>query len=603
MKKYLAVLVTALILLSLSACRENQPSTSLSATSSTPRANLEQTDPSWEQTAPSTVPTEPEDNDPGHDFSADPDICSHCGLDYFSATLEFALADTRDYYILMGPGTCTRTEIVVPASYQGKPVMKIADGAFKRDYYDPIRINCDKITSITLPESITEIGEAAFQDCWSLSYINLPSGLTEISPYVFYCCFVLRSVDIPDGVTVIGERAFMSCQEGLENVSLPNGLESIEKLAFSGCAVLKEIDIPETVTSIGEGAFSSCRALESIALPQAVEELPYELFYNCVSLKTIEFGDNVRRIGRSALAGCSFETLILPASVKYIEYSAFAGCRYLRTLYIPSGLEEIQEDSIFNCNSLEFNVCDGVYYLGNPEEPYMLMVVVQDDGLTELTVHPDTRFIISKNVRSDSTKEYLCQNLESLYIGKGVKYIEHGVFTGSVPLASIRVDEENPYFHDQNNCLIETETKTLVLGCKTSVIPDDGSVTVIGVQAFRAVQEIRIIVIPDAVTEIGGNAFTHCPDLEALVIGSGVQFIDNDIGIGSEKLNIVYYHGTQSQWEQIQIVGINVSYGFFGDNIELKNATKYFYSETKPTEPGNYWHYVDGVPTPWEAKE
>ena len=65
-----------------------------------------------------------------------------------------------------------------------------------------------------------------------------------------------------------------------------------------------------------------------------------------------------------------------------------------------------------------------------------------------------------------------------------------------------------------------------------------------------------------------------------------------------------YYHGTQSQWEQIQIVGINADGGsIFGDNIEIKNATIYFYSETEPTQLGNYWRYVDGVPTPWKTEE
>ena len=245
---------------------------------------------------------------------------------------------------------------------------------------------------------------------------------------------------------------------------------------------------------------------------------------------------------------------------------------------------------------------EGVRYLGNPDEPYMVMVAAEDAARTELIVHEDTRFIVAQYEEGHSFEEDLYKSLESVYIGKSVEFIEKGVFWGSTSLVSIQVSQENPYFHDQNNCLIHTETKTLVTGCRTSIIPDDGSVTAIGNQAFYKVEGIRIMVIPDTVTEIGGNAFCACPDLESIVIGSGVQYIDHDVFIYSDKFTTVYYHGTQSQWEQIQIVGINCGNGL-GDNIEIKKATIYFYSETEPTQPGNYWRYVDGVPTPWKTEE
>jgi len=81
-----------------------------------------------------------------------------------------------------------------------------------------------------------------------------------------------------------------------------------------------------------------------------------------------------------------------------------------------------------------------------------------------------------------------------------------------------------------------------------------------------------------------------------------MQDIDHDQLLGCEKFTRIYYHGTQSQWEQIKIFGITSGGGLLGGNDEIKNATIYFYSETEPTQPGNYWHYVDGVPTPWEQE-
>ncbi len=76
-------------------------------------------------------------------------------------------------------------------------------------------------------------------------------------------------------------------------------------------------------------------------------------------------------------------------------------------------------------------------------------------------------------------------------------------------IETIEVEASNPYYHSAGNCLIETATKTLVLGCKNSVIPDDGSVTKIGKCAFNGCQELKSITIPDCVTEIGYMAFAY----------------------------------------------------------------------------------------------
>ena len=111
-----------------------------------------------------------------------------------------------------------------------------------------------------------------------------------------------------------------------------------------------------------------------------------------------------------------------------------------------------------------------------------------------------------------------------------------------------------------------------------------------------------MITIPDAVTLIEGNAFMFCPNLEALVIGSGVQMIENDILAGSKKCTTVYYHGTESQWKNISIVGRDVT-TMFGGNVELLAAAIYFSSDEQPAGEGNYWHYVDGIPTPWKPEE
>lgn len=84
-------------------------------------------------------------------------------------------------------------------------------------------------------------------------------------------------------------------------------------------------------------------------------------------------------------------------------------------------------------------------------------------------------------------------------------------------IETIEVEAGNPYYHSAGNCLIETATRTLVLGCKNSVIPDDGSVTKIGKFAFNGCQELKRIEIPDCVTELGYMSFAYT-GLEEVVI-------------------------------------------------------------------------------------
>ena len=120
---------------------------------------------------------------------------------------------------------------------------------------------------------------------------------------------------------------------------------------------------------------------------------------------------------------------------------------------------------------------------------------------------------------------YKCSSLTSITIPKRVTSIGEGVFEGCSKLESIAVEQGNPIYHSEGNCIIETKSKTLIAGCKNSVIPDDGSVTSIGDYAFDDCGSLKSIVIPDSVTNIGWSAFSLCKSLTSIVIGSGVTSI------------------------------------------------------------------------------
>ena len=140
------------------------------------------------------------------------------------------------------------------------------------------------------------------------------------------------------------------------------------------------------------------------------------------------------------------------------------------------------------------------------------------DGLTSIEI-PD-------GVTSIGSYAFCgCSSLTSVTIGNGVLSIGGGAFADCSSLTSIQVDEDNPVYQSAGNCLIETATKTLIVGCQNSIIPADGSVTSIGDEAFYGCDGLTSIVIPDSVTSIGDGAFYGCDGLTSIVIPDSVTSI------------------------------------------------------------------------------
>lgn len=163
------------------------------------------------------------------------------------------------------------------------------------------------LSEITIPETVKEIGERAFNGCTNLTEIAIPNGITVIQDETFNACRLLAKITLPEGLTDIGKGAFSGCA-ALESIALPESLKSIGKSAFSGCSSLKEVVLPDGVTSIG--GFSGCTALESIVIPEGVTEIDEYAFYKCESLRTITIPASLKKIGGHAFEYCSSLTVI-----------------------------------------------------------------------------------------------------------------------------------------------------------------------------------------------------------------------------------------------------------------------------------------------------
>ncbi len=213
-------------------------------------------------------------------------------------------------------------EVVIPSKveYKGKEYIVASLGCEAFGGYNLI--------SVIIPNSVTEIGNGAFNNC-----VNL------------------ERVIVGDSVNVIGERAFYECKK-LNSLVLGNNVAKIGYGAFDGCKNLKSVVLPDSVTEICNGAFYSCENLESVIIPNNVTSIGDFAFFRCENLNSVAISDSVAFIGYEAFYGCvNLKSVIMGNGVKTIETRAFYQCFKLRTITIPKNAKI--ENNTFMVENIE----------------------------------------------------------------------------------------------------------------------------------------------------------------------------------------------------------------------------------------------------------
>ena len=211
---------------------------------------------------------------------------------------------------------------------------------------------CTSLTSVTIPDSVTSIGDSVFSGCTSLKSVTFPNSVAFIGFDAFGGCTSLTRIAIPNNVTEIGIGAFAYCSS-LTSVTIPNSVTSIGIGAFYFCTSLTSITIPDSVTSIGDSGFYVCTNLASVIMGNGVTSIGVEAFFFCTSLTRVTIPNSLTSIGDSGFYGCNgLKDITLPDSLMSIGASAFGACTSLTRIAIPKSVTSIGFGPFVGCTSL-----------------------------------------------------------------------------------------------------------------------------------------------------------------------------------------------------------------------------------------------------------
>lgn len=465
---------------------------------------------------------------------------------------------------------------------EGSVLQSIGEHAFS---------GCSALTSFTIPASVTTLGPGLFRYCSALTNIVVEEGntsfktfenslysidgstilfyipnddettfvfppeVTAIGPYAFFKREALESMHIPAVITSIGDHAFENCNN-LQSVTLEEGslLQSIGCYGFAGCSIESFPLLEATQLAVlGDYAFSYCRALKSVTFPPSVTSVGFRTFQQCIVLESATFAET--------------------NSLESISREAFYYCEKLKTVSLGKSSQIETIGILFPyCTSLEsISFPDSVTSIGDRAFEYF-------DSLTCVT--------FAENSRLETIGErafYECKRLTSIELPASLIYIGVSAFK---------------YCWDLENIVFQEGSQLKTIGAQAfayssafSKFHIPASVTTISEKAFYECGGLKHIIIPEGVSRIGTQAFFGCRELRSVTFSKNITYFESGTFTLCEKIEAVYFGGTEAQYASIGENG--------GLKPSFKKATVYYYSETAPTEEGDFWHWEEGIVAPW----
>lgn len=424
---------------------------------------------------------------------------------------------------------CSKEGAKIIPAFVNSQIYQINFGPFVTAIPDYAFFGCKTLTSITIPESITMLGGAAFRDC-----PNLTSVIYNASQ-----CAVAHSIDgdnlIPsfnnDAITHvkfgqdvvrIPDFLFWGCK-GISDIVFADNVEHIGVSAFWGCQGLRSVTISESITTIGGNAFGNCSNLNTL----------YFNSINCVNVTTHEsnkpvsafangaitqvvFGNEVKRIPDYAFADCkNVASFTIPESVEYIGYKAFFNCQSLQSITIPEHVNSIGGKAFAGCdqlNTVHFRArrCAGVTKIEDGKH----FSAFQACKSIKSVLFSDSVEIIPDYIFAE------CEAIERIVVPRMVKTIGANSFSGCNSLKQLVFNAENcqKLTTDSSNVSVFSSNTLahLSFGPYVKNIPD---------YAFVGCDRLATIALPASLEKIGKHAFDGCINIKKIVIPENVKFI------------------------------------------------------------------------------
>jgi len=463
-------------------------------------------------------------------------------------------------------------------------------------------IDCP-IVSITIPSSVTEIGNSAFYNAYNLKSVTIPSSITKINDSTFTDCQVLQKVIIPSSVTSIGDYAFDGCFLKLKTITIPESVTSLGKYSFGNCSALDSILIPASLKTIGDSAFYYCSRLSKITIPSQsnISSIGNYAFFGCKLLKSFTFPSTLTKIGDYAFIASPIKTISLPSTLTSIGKGAFLSCK-IDSVYIPSAVSYIGDSAFLNCPLKALKLSTSLKIIGNNtflsyvgQSPIYIPASVDSiapyafpngctlliDSLNKKYVcidgvvyNKDTTIVISCSatkkgdyimpssvIRISEEAFSTCIGLTSVTLSPKLKTIGRSAFYYDSLITSITIPESVTFIDysainsktminvadkNQNYLSIDgvlfNKNKTILLQCpsvKTGEYSIPSTITKIGYKAFEGCCKLTYVIIPTSVDSIGYGALGGCTALKSIIIPSSVSFIGSNAFSGCKNVTSI----------------------------------------------------------------
>ena len=408
------------------------------------------------------------------------------------------------------------------------------------------------INSITLPQSITAIGDSAFANNVSLKNVEIPVGVKAIGIGSFAGCSGITSFTLPSVIETLGDGAFAGCT-GITSIAIPVGIERLSDNLFADCTKLSEVSLSANIKDIGDWTFAKCSAITQIELPASLQAIGKAAFFKCTKIAAINFPSSTKQIGDSAFYSCtSLQNVTFNEGVQTIGSCAFSNCSKLNNVVVPNSVTVIGDYAFSACSSLsDIQLSNSLTTLE--------WAVLASCALQHINI-PESVEIIEGSALSNN-------NLLELVIPNSVKDIGRYAFTNNRNLSTLVVGTglETTFMPFDNlmrpstlvfnaiNCnefdMNYTQVTNLTIGDNVETIPSyfmrnnkkfdeltlPASVRKIGANAFNNTS-LTSIEMSQEVDAIGENAFGNCRSLTSFAIPDSVEVLASGVLYGSSAL-------------------------------------------------------------------